>query len=46
MKNIIEIKFNRANLKIIFCFLLPGTIKNIQAVDEISFLPRGRKIIS
>ena len=40
------LSFNRANLKIIFCFLLPGTIKNSPAVDEISFLPRGRKIIS
>ena len=48
MNNRIEMfeMFNRANLKIIFCFLLPGTIKNIQAVDEITFLPRGRKIIS
>ena len=36
----------KSALKIIFCFLLPGTIKNSQAVDEISFLPRGRKIIS
>ena len=36
----------KSTLTIIFCFLLPGTIKNSQAVNGISFLPRGRKIIS